>query len=211
MIETGEGINWPLGEALAFATLLVEGNHVRLSGQEVERVTFSYQHSVIHVQETGEKYSPLYQVAINQKSSCLLSAMVATPYEISEMDPSLRKQIQECNLQVVNVTAPANYFHVLRHQILRKFCKPLTILTPKNLLRHKDCKSRLSKFDDVLDDPEFGKQGTCFKRLIEDQNGHRGYQMPYSVLGTGQDFSFLVPFCVITGRSIMNSMKNRRR
>lgn len=66
MIETGDGIDWALGEALAFATLLVEGNHVRLSGQDVERGTFSHRHSVLHDQETGEKYCPLDHVIINQ-------------------------------------------------------------------------------------------------------------------------------------------------
>lgn len=40
------------------------------------------------------------------------------PYVIPEMDPTLRKQIQECNWQVVNVTTPANYFHVLRRQVI---------------------------------------------------------------------------------------------
>lgn len=39
------------------------------------------------------------------------------PYIIPEMEPTLRKQIQECNWQVVNVTTPANYFHVLRRQV----------------------------------------------------------------------------------------------
>jgi len=39
------------------------------------------------------------------------------PYIIPEMDPTLRKQIQECNLQIVNVTTPANFFHVLRRQV----------------------------------------------------------------------------------------------
>ena len=39
------------------------------------------------------------------------------PFVIPEMDPTLRKQIQECNWQVVNVTTPANYFHVLRRQV----------------------------------------------------------------------------------------------
>lgn len=66
MIETGEGIDWAVGEALAFATLLVEGNHVRLSGQDVERGTFSHRHSVIHDQETGEQYCPLDHLMLNQ-------------------------------------------------------------------------------------------------------------------------------------------------
>ncbi|KAK4476663.1 hypothetical protein RD792_015823 [Penstemon davidsonii] len=74
MIETGEGIDWAVGEALAFATLLVEGNHVRLSGQDVERGTFSHRHSVIHDQETGEKYCPLDHVMINQNEEMF------TPY-----------------------------------------------------------------------------------------------------------------------------------
>lgn len=39
------------------------------------------------------------------------------PHVIPEMDPTLRKQIQECNLQIVNVTTPANFFHVLRRQV----------------------------------------------------------------------------------------------
>lgn len=42
------------------------------------------------------------------------------PYVIPEMEPTLRKQIQECNWQVVNVTTPANYFHVLRRQVSLK-------------------------------------------------------------------------------------------
>ena len=43
------------------------------------------------------------------------------PFVIPEMDSTLRKQIQECNLQVVNVTTPANYFHVLRRQVSARF------------------------------------------------------------------------------------------
>lgn len=66
MIETGEGIDWAVAEALAFATLLIEGNHVRLSGQDVERGTFSHRHSVLHDQETGEQYCPLDHVMMNQ-------------------------------------------------------------------------------------------------------------------------------------------------
>ncbi|KAE8676346.1 hypothetical protein F3Y22_tig00111618pilonHSYRG00007 [Hibiscus syriacus] len=257
MIETGEGLDWAMGEALAFATLVVEGNHVRLSGQDVERGTFSHRHSVIHDQETGEQYCPLDHVIINQNeemftvsnsslsefgvlgfelgysmenpnslvmweaqfgdfangaqvifdqflssgeskwlrqtglvvllphgydgqgpehSSARLERFLQMsgddPFVIPVMDPTLRKQIQECNWQVVNVTTPANYFHVLRRQIHREFRKPLIVMSPKNLLRHKDCKSNLSEFDDVQGHPGFDKQGTRFKRLIKDQNIH---------------------------------------
>jgi Transketolase, pyrimidine binding domain len=66
MIESGEGIDWAVAEALAFATLIVEGNHVRLSGQDVERGTFSHRHAVLHDQESGEKYCPLDHVVMNQ-------------------------------------------------------------------------------------------------------------------------------------------------
>ncbi|KAJ6797765.1 2-oxoglutarate dehydrogenase, mitochondrial-like [Iris pallida] len=258
MIETGEGIDWAVGEALAFATLIVEGNHVRLSGQDVERGTFSHRHAVIHDQETGEKYCPLDHLVMNQNeelftvsnsslsefavlgfelgysmenpnslvlweaqfgdfsngaqvmfdqflssgeskwlrqtglvvllphgydgqgpehSSARLERFLQmsddNPFVIPEMDPTLRKQIQECNWQVVNVTTPANYFHVLRRQIHRDFRKPLIVMSPKNLLRHKECKSHLSEFDDLVGHPGFDKQGTRFKRLIKDQNDHK--------------------------------------
>ena len=50
------------------------------------------------------------------------------------------------NLQVVNCTTPANYFHLLRRQMRRDFRKPLIIMTPKSLLRHKKCVSNLEDF-----------------------------------------------------------------
>ena len=49
-------------------------------------------------------------------------------------------------MQVVNVTTPANFFHVLRRQIHRSFRKPLIVMTPKSLLRHKKCVSDLDQF-----------------------------------------------------------------
>ncbi|MBA0600468.1 hypothetical protein Gorai_006655, partial [Gossypium raimondii] len=66
MIETGEGLDWAMGEALAFGTLLVEGKHVRLSGQDVERGTFSHRHAIVHDQETGKIYCPLDHIMENQ-------------------------------------------------------------------------------------------------------------------------------------------------
>lgn len=46
-------------------------------------------------------------------------------------------------------------------------------MSPKNLLRHKDCKSHLSEFDDVKGYPGFERQGTRFTRLIKDPNDHK--------------------------------------
>ena len=67
MIETGQGIDWALGEQLAWATLLLEGNHVRISGQDVERGTFSHRHCVIHDQKNlGDKYCALRNLSPDQ-------------------------------------------------------------------------------------------------------------------------------------------------
>ena len=54
-----------------------------------------------------------------------------------------------------------------------EFRKPLIVMSPKNLLCHKDCKSNLSEFDDLEGHPGFDKQGTRFKRLIKDQNNRK--------------------------------------
>ena len=61
-----QGVDWATGEALAFATLLIEGNHIRLSGQDVERGTFSHRHAVVHDQESDRTYTPLQHVLRNQ-------------------------------------------------------------------------------------------------------------------------------------------------
>ena len=61
----------------------------------------------------------------------------------------LERFLQLCandNIQVCNITSPANYFHVLRRQMLRNFRKPLVIMTPKSLLRHPLAKSEASEF-----------------------------------------------------------------
>ncbi len=53
------GIDWAQGEALAFASLLVEGVPIRLTGQDTERGTFSHRHMVLHDAETGARYAPI--------------------------------------------------------------------------------------------------------------------------------------------------------
>lgn len=61
----------------------------------------------------------------------------------------LERYLQLCaedNLQVANCTTPANYFHILRRQMRRDFRKPLIIMTPKSLLRHKLAVSKLTDF-----------------------------------------------------------------
>ncbi|MCB2102091.1 MAG: 2-oxoglutarate dehydrogenase E1 component [Rhodobacterales bacterium] len=66
MAETGTGIDWAMGEALAFGTLLCEGNNVRLSGQDSGRGTFSHRHSVLVDQKDEEHYYPLSEVQPGQ-------------------------------------------------------------------------------------------------------------------------------------------------
>ena len=61
----------------------------------------------------------------------------------------LERFLQLCaqdNLQVVNCTTPANYFHALRRQMHRDFRKPLIVMTPKSLLRNKRCISNIEDF-----------------------------------------------------------------
>ena len=78
----------------------------------------------------------------------------------------LERFLQLCageNIQVVNCTTPSNYFHVLRRQMHREFRKPLIIMSPKSLLRHKRCKSNISEFTTkssfhrVLEDDAYSK------------------------------------------------------
>jgi 2-oxoglutarate dehydrogenase E1 component len=73
----------------------------------------------------------------------------------------LERFLQSCaedNIQVVNVTTPAQYFHLLRRQVMREFRKPLIVMSPKSLLRHPGAVSRIADltdgaFQEILDDP----------------------------------------------------------
>lgn len=221
MIETGEGIDWATGEALAFGSLLVDGHKVRLSGQDCGRGTFSQRHSVIVDQESEERYRPLDNIRENQgnfeviDSPLIELSVLGFEYGYSLAEPNAlvmweaqfgdfangaqmmidqfissgeskwlrlsgltmllphgyegqgpehssarpERYLQLCaedNMQVLNLTTPANYFHALRRQLCRNFRKPLVIFTPKSLLRHKLCQSTLAEFT----------TGSAFKRVI---------------------------------------------
>jgi 2-oxoglutarate dehydrogenase E1 component len=223
-IDTGVGLDWATGEALAFCTLLEEGHHVRLSGQDSERGTFSQRHSVLIDQEDESRYTPFNHLSGDQGHfeviNSLLSeeAVLGFEYGYSLAEPNalamweaqfgdfangaqvlfdqfissgerkwlrmsglvcllphgyegqgpehssarLERFLQMCaedNMQVVYPTTPANYFHVLRRQLHREIRKPLILMTPKSLLRHKRAVSRLD---------ELGENATFHRILYDD-------------------------------------------
>ncbi|MDP2778795.1 2-oxoglutarate dehydrogenase E1 component [Devosia sp.] len=210
-IKSGEGIDWATAESLAFGTLVTQGHPVRLSGQDVERGTFSQRHSVLNDQLVDNKsYTPLNNLAPDQCRYEVINSMLSEEavlgfeYGYSLADPraltiweaqfgdfvngaqvvidqfissgerkwfrmsglvmllphgyegqgpehsSARPErfLQLCaedNMQVANCTTPANYFHALRRQVTRDFRKPLILMTPKSLLRHKRATSGLAE------------------------------------------------------------------
>src|SRR5690242_17749276 len=222
-IDTGAGIDWATGEALAFCTLLQENHHVRLSGQDSERGTFSQRHSVLIDQEDESRYTPYNHLGSEQGHyeviNSLLSeeAVLGFEYGYSLAEPNalamweaqfgdfangaqvlfdqfissgerkwlrmsglvcmlphgyegqgpehssarLERFLQMCaedNMQVAYPTTPANYFHLLRRQMIREFRKPLIVMTPKSLLRHKRAVSYLDNM----------AEGTGFHRVMVD-------------------------------------------
>jgi 2-oxoglutarate dehydrogenase E1 component len=214
--------DWAMGELLAYGTLLQEGFRVRISGQDVERGTFSHRHAVLTLEDSEEEYIPLAQ--LNNDSAkfeiynshlseygvlgfeygyALANPMALTiweaqfgdfvngaqiiidqfitsaetkwqrsnglvmllPHGFEGQGPEhssgrIERFMEACaddNIQVVNCTTPANFFHVLRRQLKRNFRKPLVVFTPKSLLRSAQCVSKLEeftdgKFNEVIDD-----------------------------------------------------------
>ncbi|NGZ08438.1 MAG: 2-oxoglutarate dehydrogenase E1 component [Nitrospira sp. LK70] len=204
-------LDWSAGEALAFATLAVEGHRVRVSGQDTPRGTFSQRHAILHDTEDGRRYVPLQHLAPDQApveiynsplseagvlgfeygysldcpdglvlwegqfgdfvnaaqviiDQFLVSAeekwrrlsglVLLLPHGFEGQGPEhssarlerfLELAVND-NLQVVNPTTPAQYFHVLRRQVLRRWRKPLIVMTPKSLLRHPQA---ISTFEDL--------------------------------------------------------------
>nr|XP_047910125.1 2-oxoglutarate dehydrogenase, mitochondrial isoform X6 [Anser cygnoides] len=235
-------VDWALAEYMAFGSLLKEGIHIRLSGQDVERGTFSHRHHVLHDQNVDKRTCiPMNHLWPNQApytvcnsslseygvlgfelgfamaspnalvlweaqfgdfhntAQCIIDQFIcpgqakwvrqngivlllphgmegmgpehssARPERFLQMcndDPDVFpklddfdvRQLYDCNWIVVNCSTPANFFHVLRRQILLPFRKPLIIFTPKSLLRHPEARS---SFDDML-------PGTHFLRVIPD-------------------------------------------
>jgi 2-oxoglutarate dehydrogenase E1 component len=210
MIQTGEGIDWAMAEALAFGSLCLDGHKIRLSGQDCERGTFSQRHTVLYDQETEERYIPLANLSPTQARYEVINSMLSEeavlgfeygyslarpnaltlweaqfgdfangaqvvfdqfissgerkwlrmsglvcllPHGYEGQGPEhssarLERFLQLCaedNMQVANVTTPSNYFHILRRQMKRDFRKPLVLMTPKSLLRHKRAISSLSE------------------------------------------------------------------
>ena len=203
-MELGKGIDWSFAESLAFGSLLKEGYHVRLSGEDSSRGTFSQRHALWWdvSTDTPRSYAPLNslgegtgefsvfdsplsefavlgfeygyslamprvlvlweaqfgdfangaQTVIDQfissgekkwfRSSGLVMLL---PHGYEGQGPEhsnayLERYLSLCaeeNLQVCNPTTPAQYFHLLRKQMLQMFRKPLIIMAPKSLLRHR--------------------------------------------------------------------------
>jgi len=82
----------------------------------------------------------------------------------------------EDNMQVANCTTPANYFHILRRQMHRDFRKPLVIMTPKSLLRHKLAVSSVADFTGE----------SHFRRILSDNNPPKDADVRRLVLCTGK-------------------------
>ncbi|SFH02663.1 2-oxoglutarate dehydrogenase E1 component [Methylobacterium gossipiicola] len=222
-VESGEGIDWATAEALAFGSLLLEGHRVRLSGQDVERGTFSQRHAVVIDQENEQRYTSLNSIREGQASLEVINSMLSEEavlgfeYGYSLAEPNalvlweaqfgdfangaqvvidqfissgerkwlrmsgltlllphgyegqgpehssarLERFLQMCaedNMQVANCTTPSNYFHILRRQLNREFRKPLVLMTPKSLLRHKRAVSTI----DMM------AEGSSFHRVLWD-------------------------------------------
>ena len=204
-------LDWAMGEMLAYGSLLAEGHDVRVSGQDVERGTFSHRHAVIKVEDSEEEVILLNSIAKDQGQFSIYNSLLSeygvmgfdygyalarpkalTIWEAQFGDFSngaqimidqylssaedkwklqnglvlllphgyegqgaehssarMERYLQLCakdNMYVVDVTTPANLFHVLRRQVKPNFRKPLVVFTPKSLLRHPKVISTIDEF-----------------------------------------------------------------
>ncbi len=214
-------LDWGAAETIAYAALLNEGHHIRLTGQDSARGTFFHRHAVLHDQVSGRMHVPLEhfteQKARFRVTDSTLSeeAVLGFEYGYSTADPDtlviwegqfgdfangaqviidqfitsgeakwarlsaitlflphgyegqgpehssarLERFLQlsaELNCQVCVPSTPAQMFHLLRRQMLRSLRKPLIVMTPKSLLRHKLSISAMSdlaegRFHNIID------------------------------------------------------------
>lgn len=226
-------VDWGHAETLAFGTLLKEGIPIRLTGQDVQRGTFSHRHMVLHDVETGAVYTPLERVAdarlevynspltetavigfeygysvgadtdvvlweaqfgdfvnvaqvmIDQFLSSGLTKWgqysrltLLLPHGAEGQGPEhssarLERFLQLCaeeNMRVTYPTTPAQYFHLLRRQALRRPERPMIVMAPKSLLRHPRALSTVAEltegtFRHVLDDPGV-EDNAAIERLV---------------------------------------------
>jgi 2-oxoglutarate dehydrogenase E1 component len=214
MVQGTQPVDWGMGENLAYATLLVAGYGVRVSGEDCGRGTFFHRHAVLHDQKRERwdsgNHMPLQHLQENQAPCVVIDsvlseeAVLAFEYGYATTEPNelvvweaqfgdfangaqvvfdqfissgeakwgrlcgltmmlphgfegqgpehSSARIERCmtlsaqaNWQVTVPTTPAQIFHLLRRQMLRKVRKPLVIITPKSLLRHKDAVSSLDE------------------------------------------------------------------
>jgi 2-oxoglutarate dehydrogenase E1 component len=210
--ERGEGFDWATAEALAWGSLLIEGKHVRLSGQDCRRGTFSQRHAYFYDTNTRDRWCPLNGIAPGKQGKiCIYNSLLSEaavlgfdygyslnyegmlcqweaqfgdfvngaqviidqfivsaeskwqrpsgivlllPHGYEGQGPEhssarLERFLQLCaedNIQVANLTTSAQYFHILRRQMMREFRKPLVLMTPKSMLRLEAAASKLSDF-----------------------------------------------------------------
>jgi 2-oxoglutarate dehydrogenase E1 component len=276
-LTDGRDIDWATAEALAVGSLCLEGHHVRVSGQDVQRGTFSQRHAVLHDQKNGGAYLPLNNLSADQaeftignsslseygimgfdygyscmypnslvmweaqfgdfanNAQCIIDQFISSaenkwllrsglilslPHGFDGQGPEhssarmerflqlcsedgrffptkdqIDRQHQDANMQVVQMTTPANVFHVLRRQLHREFRKrrsylkrkhppkvpsanaftALILFFSKSLLRHPSVKSQIedftgdSRFQPLIADPAHGTSiapASQIKRVI---------------------------------------------
>ncbi len=237
VLDQGNPVDFPTAELLSMGSLLIEGTHIRLCGEDSGRGTFSQRHSVwwdiesdepqsyISLNNISDKQaifavydSPLSEYSIlgfeygyslafpdalvmweaqfgdfsngaqviidnyiisgeaKWNSTSRLVLLLPHGYEGQGPEHSsghLERYLHLCaqnNIQICNVSTPAQHFHLLRRQVRQNAAKPLILMTPKSLLRHPLAVSTLNdltqgRFNEVLDDPETLRNSTQVQSL----------------------------------------------